>query len=283
MHPRYPIVLAALGAVAVFATAAAQSAADQTPPAPAATGQVPAGFPTLPAGMPKGYLELAELPDSLALLPPPPGPKTEAFARDEEVSKAMARAPATPRYLHAASDADLKPAHAFQTFACASGVSPDPKKTPVLYRLLGKTMIDIGLSTYKAKTHYQRVRPFVAHANTSCYPPDEPALRSDGSYPSGHSAIGWGWALVLAEVMPDRADAILQRGRDFGDSRLVCNVHWASDVDAGRLMASATVARLHAAQQFRADIEAARAEIVGQRLAPPAEACSVEKAAAANP
>jgi acid phosphatase (class A) len=48
-------------------------------------------------------------------------------------------------------------------------------------------------------------------------------------------------------------------------------------------MASATVARLHAAQQFRADIEAARAEIVGQRLAPPAEACSVEKAAAANP
>ncbi|WP_238538965.1 phosphatase PAP2 family protein [Novosphingobium sp. AP12] len=244
---------------------------------------MPAGFPKLPAGMPKGYLELSELPDSLALLPAPPGPKTEAFARDEEVSKSMARKPGSPRFLHAASDADLKPAHALQTFACASGVSPDPKKTPVLYRLLGKTMIDVGLSTYKAKVHYQRVRPFVVHGNASCYPPDEAALRSDGSYPSGHSAVGWGWALVLAEVMPGRADAILQRGRDFGDSRLVCNVHWASDVDAGRLMASATIARLHAAQQFRADVEAAQGEIAGQQLAPPAEACAGETAAAATP
>ncbi|HUD31195.1 MAG TPA: phosphatase PAP2 family protein, partial [Novosphingobium sp.] len=118
---------------------------------------------------------------------------------------------------------------------------------------------------------------------TSCFPPDEQALRSDGSFPSGHSAVGWGWALILAEVVSDRADAILQRGKDFGDSRLVCNVHWASDVDAGRLMASATVARLHAAQQFRADITAARAEIAGKQLAPPADACKVEAAAAANP
>lgn len=287
MSGRYPIVLAALGAVAVIVTAAAQADDQQPASAPAASSQsagaVPAGFPKLPAGMPKGYLELAELPDSLALLPAPPKPTTEAFARDEEVSKAMARSPGSPRFQHAASDADLKPAHAFQAFACASGVSPDPKKTPVLYRMLGKTMIDIGLSTYKAKVHYQRVRPFVAHANASCYPPDEAALRSDGSYPSGHSAIGWGWALVLAEVMPARADAILLRGRDFGDSRLVCNVHWASDVDAGRLMASATIARLHAAPQFRADVEAARAEVAASNLAPSAEACSVEKAAAANP
>lgn len=283
MRPRRPLVPAVLGAVAVVATAAAQGADDRKTAPTATAGQVPAGFPKLPAGMPKGYLEPAELPDSLALLPPPPGPTSEAFARDEEVSKAMARAPSTPRYLHAASDADLKPAHAFQAFACASGVSPDPKKTPVLYRMLGKTMIDIGLSTYKAKVHYQRVRPFVAHANASCYPPDEAALRSDGSYPSGHSAIGWGWALVLAEVMPTRADAILQRGRDFGDSRLVCNVHWASDVDAGRLMASATIARLHAAPQFRADVEAARAEVAASNLAPSADACSVERAAAANP
>lgn len=274
-------LLATLGAAAVIAGAAAHGAdgGNAAPP----TSDVPAGFPKLPSGMPKGYLELAQLPDSLALLPAPPGPKTEAFARDEEVSKAMARAPGSPRFRHAASDADLKPAHAFQTFACASGVAPDAKKTPVLYRLLGKTMIDVGLSTYKAKVHYQRVRPFVAHGNASCYPPDEPALRSDGSYPSGHSAVGWGWALVLAEVMPDRVDAILQRGRDFGDSRLVCNVHWASDVDAGRLMASATVARLHAAPQFRADVAAARAEIAGQRLAPSPEACSVEAAAAASP
>ena len=65
------------------------------------------------------------------------------------------------------------------------------------------------------------------------------------------SAVGWGWALVLTELVPARADAILQRGREFGYSRVVCNVHWQSDVEAGRTMAAATVARLHADPALR--------------------------------
>ena len=86
-------------------------------------------------------------------------------------------------------------------------------------------------------------------------------LRTDGSYPSGHSALGWGWALVLAEVHPQRADALFQRGRDFGQSRLICDAHWQSDIDAGRVIASATIARLHADEAFRSDLDAARAEV----------------------
>jgi acid phosphatase (class A) len=231
--------------------------------------------------LPPHYLAAADLPDSLALLPPPPAPDSAAFARDEEVSKAMARPVGSARFAQAASDADLEPGHALKTFTCALGFAPDPKGTPTLYRLLGKAMVDIGLSTYKAKNHYQRVRPFVAHGNVSCYPPDEAALRKDGSYPSGHSALGWGWALLLAEIAPHHADAILQRGRDFGQSRLVCNVHWASDVDAGRLIASAAVARLHADPEFRKDLQQAKAEAM---VAPRAvnASCAAEAAALAQ-
>ena len=47
----------------------------------------------------------------------------------------------------------------------------------------------------------------------------------DGSCPSGHTDIGWGWALILSEIAPDRTDAILERDRAFGESRVVCNVH----------------------------------------------------------
>jgi acid phosphatase (class A) len=110
-------------------------------------------------------------------------------------------------------------------------------------------------------------------------------LRTDGSYPSGHSALGWGWALVLAEAAPERADAILQRGRDFGQSRLVCNVHWQSDIDNGRLMAAATVARLHADAAFRADLDAARAEVAAARQsgARPRGDCAAEAASLAMP
>ena len=230
--------------------------------------------------LPPHYLALADLPDSLALLPPPPAPGSAALARDEEVSKAMARPAGSPRFEQAARDANLKPLP-LGAFTCAAGFAIDPQASPALYKLLGKAAIDIGLSTYKAKNHYQRVRPFVAHGNASCFPSDEAALRKDGSYPSGHSALGWGWALLLAEIVPHHADAILQRGRDFGQSRLVCNVHWASDVDAGRVIASATVARLHADSAFRSDLQQAKAEAMIAPLATGID-CSAEAAALAQ-
>lgn len=264
-------VLALLGAGLILASGAASQDLPSSK----------SGVPKLPAGTPKGYLALADLPDSLALLPPPPAPGSAAMARDEEVSTAMARAPGTPRFNQAASDADLHPPHAFGTFACAAGVVPDRQKTPALVRLLGKSMIDVGLSTYRAKNHYQRTRPFVAHGSGTCFSPDEAALRNDGSYPSGHSAIGWGSALILAEIVPSRGDAILQRGRDFGQNRLVCNAHWASDVDAGRVIASATVARLHADPAFRADLAAAKRELAAA-AAPEAATCAAEARALAD-
>jgi len=51
----------------------------------------------------------------------------------------------------------------------------------------------------------------------------------------------------------------------FGQSRIICNVHWQSDVNQGRIMGAATVARLHADPGFLADLEAAKAEIAALR------------------
>jgi acid phosphatase (class A) len=237
--------------------------------------------PPIPASAPRGYLAPTDLPDSLALLPPPPAAGSAAFARDEEVSKAMTRAPDSPRYRQAARDADLAFPKVLTVFSCAAGVTPDPNTTPALFRLLGRSAIDVGLSTYKTKKHYQRTRPFVAHGNATCFPHDEPMLRNDGSYPSGHSALGWGWALILTELIPARTNQILQRGRDFGQSRLVCNAHWASDVDAGRVIAAATVARLHADPAFLADLAAAKQGLTAGK-APDSTTCAAEAAALAD-
>ena len=90
-------------------------------------------------------------------------------------------------------------------------------------------------------------------------------LEKDPSYPSGHTAIGWGFALILSELAPDRADDLFARGRAFGDSRMVLNHHWYSDVVWGRIMGAATVARLHGDPTFRADMDAARDEIAAVR------------------
>ena len=241
----------------------------------------PAEVPEIRPGVAAGYLSPKVLPDSLALLPPPPAAGSAAFQRDEEAARQAAQLRETARWKRASTDADLSFPAVGQVFACATQVRIDERGTPGLYRLLRRTMTDVGLSTYKAKNEYQRVRPFVAHGEPTCSPADEAFLRRDGSYPSGHSAVGWGWALILSEIDPDRADAILARGRDFGQSRIVCNAHWQSDVDAGRVVASAAVARLHADEAFRQDVEAAKQEVRavrGQGRTPPAESCAAEAA-----
>ena len=220
---------------------------------------------------PPGYLKPAELPDSIALLPRPPELGSSAEALDLQTASAMLKLQDTPRFALAALDADLSFPAAAGTFSCALGVPITAEATPTLYRLLIRVMADAGAATGAAKDKYQHARPFMLDGEPTCRPSDEARLRANGSYPSGHTSIGWAWAQVLAEVAPDRAEAVLERGRVFGESRLVCNVHWASDVLEGRIVGAATVAREHGNPEFRADVAAARDEYVAvsaKNLAP---------------
>jgi len=136
-----------------------------------------------------------------------------------------------------------------------------------------------------AKHRYNRTRPFMVNGEPTCTPDKEAGLAENGSYPSGHTSIGWAWALILAELTPDRGDAIVARGRSYGESRLVCNVHWHSDVLSGRFMGSAVVARLHADPQFRRDMDAARVELAmaRRRGTAPVAGCGATAAALAQP
>jgi acid phosphatase (class A) len=103
-------------------------------------------------------------------------------------------------------------------------------------------------------------------------------LPTNGFYPSGHSSIGWAWAEVLAEIAPGRLDKILERGRAFGESRIICSVHWATDVIGGRTIAAPTVVRLHADPEFLADVHAAKKELeaLGAKGLPPQRDCKFE-------
>lgn len=253
-----------------------------TPAAEPARPMAPAAVPEISPGVIAGYLGRG-VPDSLKLLPDPPAPGSTGFRQDQAVSRASQKLRGTPRYTLATSDADLSFPHAPSAFACALGVPITQQQSPFLYQLMHRTMTDAGLATYGAKDHYKRVRPFVHYKETTCAPKDEAALRGDGSYPSGHTSIGWTWALVLTTLAPERADALLARGRSFSESRLVCNAHWQSDILEGKVVAAGTVAKLHANAQFKSDLAAAGEEI--QRLrasgASPGVDCAAEAAALA--
>jgi len=122
------------------------------------------------------------------------------------------------------------------------------------------------LATRHAKNYYMRVRPFVLFNEDTCNPEQQKELSTNGSYPSGHTSIGWATALVLAEVNPERTDKILKRGFEIGESRVICGYHYQSDVDAGRLVAGAVVSRLHTNDAFIAQLKKAKKELEELKL-----------------
>ncbi|MFN4183530.1 MAG: acid phosphatase [Hyphomonas sp.] len=213
-----------------------------------------------------GYLATETLPDSAAILPPPPQPGSAREDADREVYAATRAFRNSDRWTLAQADNELKFPAAAQSFSCVLGVEISAETTPHLNTILRRALADAGRSTYSAKELYQRTRPFALLAEESCVPEAEEMLANDGSYPSGHSALGWTWGLILASLAPDRADALVQRGYEFGQSRVVCGLHWQSDVDAGRVMGAATFALLQADPVYRKQVELARIEIENARI-----------------
>jgi len=243
----------------------------------------PAPVPEIRPGILAGYLPTDTLPNSIALIPPPPTAGSAALALDQAISNSALALRDTPRWTLATEDADLSFPNAAGTFSCALDAPITVEDTPHLYMVLRRSLADAGLSTYSAKNSYTRSRPFTVNNAPICSPDEETALRKDGSYPSGHTAVGWAWALILSEVAPDRSDAILARGRAFGESRVICNVHWESDVIEGRFVGAAAVARLHANPAFLADLKIGVDELASVRAKglKPVRDCKTEAAAMA--
>lgn len=238
---------------------------------------------SLNISLPEGYIQDKDLPDSNIYIPSAPAAGGAVLQLDEAAAASALALSATPRFEQATRDARIASPTVTNLFSCAAGVALGATTTPLTDRLMRKTMTDFALGGYQTKEKYQRARPFMVNNRPICTPEIEKALRQDGSYPSGHSTIGFGWGLLLAELLPARAAQLVERGRAFGDSRMVCNVHWLSDVEEGRMVAAAIVARLHAAPAFRSDMDAARKELAEATARPAVADCTREDAALATP
>ncbi len=198
------------------------------------------------------------------LAAPPPAGSPEAQTDLERVRVVQRLATAERRAL-AVADAELDP---WKAFATAIGRELDPGRLPAATRLMNRIRTDV-LAAGVAKNKYARPRPFVTDSTLDmCLPAERPRLEKSYSYPSGHATYGWAVALLLAEMLPERTEAILLRGRDYGDSRVVCGVHYPSDVESGRLVGAGVVAKMHADPAFAALVAAARKEVLIALAAP---------------
>lgn len=181
--------------------------------------------------------------------------------RDLQAREAALKLKDTPRYALANFDSKRDQPTTAQAFSCALGVDITQAATPALYKILGAMRVDVRASAYRAKGLYRRPRPYEVYHTRVCSPKDEQLGKDEGSYPSARAAVGWAYALVLAEMNPLRRDPILQRGREFGQSRMICDASWQSDIDAGRMLAEADVKLIRQSSAFQDDFARARAEI----------------------
>lgn len=207
------------------------------------------------------FLKSSEVIDSFKLLPPPPAVDSVQFLNDKAQYEKGKLLRNTERGKQAYKDAYVAADGVPQAFSEAFGLEISQQKTPEIYKLLQNFREDAGdLSTRAAKKGYMRIRPFAFFKEGTCRPDDEKTLSTNGSYPSGHTAIGWATALVLTEINPARQSEIMERGYEMGQSRVICGYHWQSDVDAARVVASAVVATLHTKPAFLQQLEKAKQE-----------------------
>jgi acid phosphatase (class A) len=253
----------------------------------AAAGLAGASFAVAQAPAPvSGYLAAGEAPDATRILPPPPKLKSGREADDRAIFSATRSLQGQPRWDLATNDADLRPAQGLADFGCALGVTLDEHNAPTVLTIIRRTALDAKAIVDPSKDHFARLRPYlVVPGDLAICTPKTADLAKSASYPSGHTTQSWAWGLILAELAPDRATEILMRARSIGESRIVCGVHYLSDVQAGRDTGASLVARLHADPAFRADLDKARAEIQTARETPHVgpEACLVQDQAAAHP
>ncbi|GJE25472.1 acid phosphatase [Methylobacterium organophilum] len=273
--PRLSTFLAALlTAIPMVASAAPETAAPSV------------GADRLKAGKPAPYLDDTKTPDILAILPPPPAGHSAAEAADRAAFNATRAYNGTERWALATADVADGASAILSDFSCVLGQRIDQARFPDLMNLLERVRVDIARSTRSTKRHYRRLRPFIGNDSPICVV-RSPELADSFSYPSGHSTQGWAYALIMAQLVPEKATQFMVRGRVYGESRVVCGVHWMSDVEAARMAASALVAALQGNADFRRDLERARADLTkalasaGEK--PDPAICSREDAAARTP
>ncbi len=133
------------------------------------------------------------------------------------------------------------------------------RSAPLITARLESFLKPVDAAMGDLKNRYRRPRPFVSYQQVvPCLP------REKGySFPSGHSTWYRAASELLADLVPERRSRLEAVGSHGGFSRVLCGVHYPSDVNAGQRLGVAAAAQVIASPQwnaFKAD-PAVRAEV----------------------
>lgn len=196
-------------------------------------------------------------PDVIALLPPPPLADSPEQAADMQEVRVVSRAASSNEVAQAFSEKEFS----IFNFTPAIGGFFQPGKFPKTEAFMQDVQKDAATVADSAKNIWRRPRPFMIDHSLATG-----KLEKTFSYPSGHSTESMVLALVLADLFPDKHDAIIAEARTIGWHRVEIARHYPTDIYAGRVLAQAIVQQMKLSPDYRKDFAAARAEIAAVQV-----------------
>ncbi len=200
------------------------------------------------------FVRVQEL-DFLALLPSPPPAGSIAAAADlDTVLQVQAsRSPEDIAWARTIEKDDV-----FLNRAIV-GEWLEPSNLPVTAAFFRSLATDLKAIDTASKLPFKRHRPYEVDARVKpCV-----SLPSSSSYPSGSALQALVWAELLAELVPGKRAALLERAHRAAWGRVIGGVHFPTDIEAGRRLAAPFLAACRANPEFRARFDAVREEFAG--------------------
>ncbi|MBN8951037.1 MULTISPECIES: phosphatase PAP2 family protein [unclassified Rhizobium] len=190
----------------------------------------------------------------LDLLPPPP-------ANDSAQMKAELGEILTIQVTRTPEMAARAVADAEENVWRFSDVIDNPKFTkdnlPKFSAFFDRVVETEGAVVDPAKDVWKRPRP---HLYSDLVKPIVPLSKS-GSYPSGHTTVGTLMGIVLAKMVPEKRAVIMARAWEYGHNRVVGGIHYASDIEAGRIAGTVIAETIMTHDDYKTEYEGAKAEL----------------------
>ncbi|TJV26101.1 MAG: phosphatase PAP2 family protein [Mesorhizobium sp.] len=191
--------------------------------------------------------------DLTMILPPPPA-NDSAQTKAELGEVLTLQVTRTPEMVASAvADAEEN----VWRFADVMGPKFNKETLPKFSAFFDRVVATEGAVVDPAKDVWKRPRP---HQLSDLVKPAV-KLSNSGSWPSGHATVGTMMGIILSDMVPERRAEIMARASKYAHNRVVGGIHFASDVEMGRISGSVIAAVLLNRDDFKAEYEVARAEL----------------------
>jgi acid phosphatase (class A) len=193
--------------------------------------------------------------DFVAIFTPPPARDSPATRVELDELLELQKTRTAAAVAAARADRKTEIERFYGALGFPAGKDPD---LPLLRALAAQVEDDTRPYVRAAKEKFRRLRPYEIEPRLA---PCIDNVRGDLSYPSGHANYGYVMAYLLRDMVPERDAQLSARADEFARQRLVCGVHFRSDIEAGRRGAEWLVRRFLASEAYRAAAQLARAEL----------------------